>query len=71
MATITVDDRERLTKDLEDSLIFFAHRQHKSLSREEATDISRNIMAKIDINDSVFAHKGPSWLAREIVSARK
>ncbi|WP_128122869.1 hypothetical protein [Exiguobacterium sp. AM39-5BH] len=71
MTTITRDDRERLTKDLEDSLMYFANRQHKSISRQEATDISRNVMAGVNINDSVFAHKGPSWLAREIISARK
>ncbi|AQQ55396.1 hypothetical protein [Planococcus lenghuensis] len=70
MTTATVD-RIRLTKDLEDSLVYFAHRQSKSLSREEAADISRRVMANVDINNSAFAHKGPSWIAREIINNRK
>lgn len=71
MITAPINDRERLTKDLEESLVYFAHRQKKSLSREEATEISRRVMANVDIKNSAFAHKGPSWLAREIVSNLK
>lgn len=71
MVTATAIDRTRLTKDLEDSLVYFAHRQNKSLTREEAADIAGRVMANIDINNSAFAHKGASWIAREIINNRK
>ncbi|WP_084242398.1 hypothetical protein [Planomicrobium okeanokoites] len=71
MVTATVIDRTRLTKDLEDSLVYFAHRQNKPLTRDEAADIARKVMANVDINNPAFAHKGPSWIAREIINNRK
>lgn len=70
MGTVTVD-RERFTKDLEEFLVYFSNRQQKPMPRQEAENISRDVMANVDIHDSVFAHKGPSWLAREIINNRK
>lgn len=70
MFDATANDRTRLTKDLENSLVYFAHRQNKLLSRAEAVDISCKVMAKVDISNSVFTHKGPSWIAREIITNR-
>lgn len=71
MATETSDSRKRLTRDLENYLVYFAHRQEKSLSREEAANISHRVMKSIDIDNPTFGHKGPSWLAREIINNRK
>lgn len=71
MVTAASDSRNRLTRDLEDNLVYFAHRQKKSLSRDEAKYISRRVMANIDIESPIFGHKGSSWLAREIINNRK
>lgn len=67
MATETSDSRERLTRDLENYLVYFAHRKEKLLSREEAVNISRRVMKNLDIDNPIFGHKGPSWLARVII----
>lgn len=71
MVTAASDSRNRLTRDLEDNLVYFAHRQKKSLSRDEAKNIAERLMATLDIDNPVFAHKGTSWLAREIINNRK
>ena len=71
MVTATSESRERVTRDLEDNLVYFANRQKISLSREEAKYISRRVMANIDIDNPIFGHKGSSWLAREIINNRK
>ena len=70
MATETIDSRERFTRNLEDYLVYFAHRQKKSLLREEAAEISRLVMATLDIDNPIFGHKGPSSLALEIINYR-
>jgi hypothetical protein len=71
MATETSNSRDRLTKDLENYLVYFAHRAENSLSREDAVIISRRVMKNLDIDAPIFGHKGPSWLAREIINNRE
>lgn len=63
-------NRERLTNDLENWLVYFANRQKKAVTREEAAKLSQRVMANLDIEDPAFAHKGPSWLALEIIRYR-
>lgn len=70
MAIEMTDSRERFTRNLENYLVYFAHRQKKILLREEAAEISRRVMATLDIENPIFGHKGPSWLAREIMTHR-
>lgn len=59
--------RERFTHDLEKELIYFANRQHKTLSYAEAATIAKRVMEKADLDNAAFRHKGPAWLARMIV----
>ncbi len=63
-------NRERLTNDLENWLVYFANRKKKAITREEAAKLSQRVMANLDIEDPTFAHKGPSWLALEIIRNR-
>ncbi|PKH10588.1 hypothetical protein [Planomicrobium sp. MB-3u-38] len=70
MDTEVSSNRERLTNDLENWLVYFANRQKKAVSREEAAELSQRVMANLDIEDPAFAHKGPSWLALEIIRNR-
>lgn len=71
MATKKSNSRESLTRDVEDCLMYFANQQKKPISREEAAVFSHRVMSSIEIDNPVFGHKGPSWLAREIVNNRK
>lgn len=63
-------NRKRWTSDLENNLVYFANRQNKTVSREEAAQISHRVMANLDVDNPIIGHKGMSWLAREIVTNR-
>lgn len=60
--------RRRLTLDMERSLLFFSKGE---MQPEEARGIATKVMSGIDIHNPVFGHKGPSWLAREVLINRK
>lgn len=71
MVNATKIDKSRLTVQLKSDLVYFSHKMNKPMSESEAKNIAERLMATLDIDNPVFAHKGTSWLAREILKNRK
>lgn len=71
MNSTNFKDRQRFAKDLEQWLIYFSNQQQKSITLKEAQDIATQVIENADLKNPAFKHKGPSWLAREIISNRK
>lgn len=71
MTSANFKDRQRFAKDLEQWLMYFSNQQQKAITPKEAQDIATQVIENTDLKSSAFKHKGPSWLAREIISNRK
>lgn len=66
MITITSNDLSSLVNELSKALIKFSN---DKLENSQAKRIAEIAIKNIDFNNSVLAHKGVNWYAREIIDS--
>ena len=70
MVNATKIDKKLLANELKKDLVYFSRNKKKPMSESEANNIANRLMENLDIDNPVFAHKGTSWLAKEILKNR-
>ncbi|AQQ55372.1 hypothetical protein [Planococcus lenghuensis] len=64
MITLTDRDAERMCESLQQALVSMSNGRIKE---SEAKDMARKVLDRIGLDNVIFAHKGPRWLARQII----
>ena len=65
MITLTPQDTERMTDALSEALVSMSNGK---ISETEANGMAKQVIDRIGIDNAIFDHKGPRWLAKEIIN---